>query len=1082
MKPLRIFKQEEASGMRKKGINKGISAGILFSVLLISWAWASKMPVNSRVHSPSRTFSPPQPSSNANQDPYQPFILRFKKDLWPLITRAESNCLLCHSKKNTSQLLLLPSAEASFKRLLREHFFDPQNPSSLLARLTSQDPHRRMPPPPMRAWSEKEITLLQNFMKGLQELPAKQGVPKEGEQFPPELLEPYRGKLKIEGPDNTFLTYYQLKKKIWTLFGDDWVRDDKDLFNENIALFGGADFVRSFNESSKATPSFLTGVDMMARDIASRAYINRTGPFVGRPENLPDPLKMKKPDPLYRREIQRLYRYLLFREPTEQEVQSAFRFIQNVYRNRQRLTSLSQTLRFELIVQDSQGLTTRKNFSLQITNSPLGLYQEFINQKQLGSNGLVKQKLSRLFTFKAKTPGQQFQISNEDTNGNVSIAGIEIKGPLPEETTKFLSVKDPLVQILGAWRLNNSNGIVSYEDNSENKGDSSLLIPIQVPRDGKYEITVVWREQENLATSVPIEVFSCDPTQHALKPSEPVPPPGEAHFWIDQTLDNIPYWDLKTAFQFGPEDGVEINNANTKRTVVADAVKFVPQGTGDPLLVRGTEAEGSEQWEKFDPGGFEPYNTIGPQLFSDGNKKKGELKILYKPSRKKAEWQPKKFYRVQIIFPGKAGNETQTPVRVRAQASSPIIQLRYPHHAQVGGKVFMDASASYNLQRSPLKFRWIQTGGPRVSLKDAYSPKTSFTVPSLSPQQAAWEGLCRALISHPDFLFTRPRSLVITRDPKERRRLQLVKIAQDLVARPPTREEIRQLDQGAPLSQLINTYLNSQEFKDFYFRRIRLYLESHGTEEEDEPARLWCYIAFNNRPFKEILTADYTVDKNFQRQPRPAYHGKTGLLTMKGFIQNKPGLPHFNYAAQVCEKFLGYVFEVPPAIVQMREGITAAATTDPNSICYSCHKILTPLAYQRLRWTDKGDYVERDESGKPIDDSDRGLVPSYPFKGRGMEAFALQAQHTERFLRSIIQTHFTFFFGREMRYSEDERRLYKRLWDAVHQNSFSIKALIRAIMTSKEYLEGASSPPPPRRKSPSPPPRRTASKRSPLLS
>lgn len=1055
--------------MERNIAHKGIFAGILFSVLLMSWTWASKTPINPRIR-PSSQSSP-----TANQDPYQPFILRFKKEIWSLMTQAQSNCLLCHGKKNPSQLLLLPSAEASFKRLLREHFFDPQNPSSLLARLTSKDPHRRMPPPPMMAWTEKETALLHRFMKDLQAFQTKLGTPKEEEQFPAELLEPYRGKPKTEEPDNTFLTYYQLKKKIWTLFGDDWVRDDKDLFNENIALFGGADFVRSFNESNKATPSFLTGVDMMARDVVSRAYINRTGPFERRPANLPNPLKMKNPNSLYRQEIRRLYRHLLFREPTEQEVQSAFRFLQNIYRNHQQLTLLPQTLRFELIVQDSQGLTTRKNFSLWVTHNSLGLYQEFINQQRSGSNGLARQKLNRRFTFKAKTPGQQFQISNEDTSGNVSIAGIEIKGPLPEETTKFLSVKDPSVQILGAWRLNNSNGITSYEDNNENKGDSTLLIPIQVPLDGKYEITVVWREQENLATDVPVEVLSYDPTQHSLKPPKPVPPQGEAHFWIDQTLDNIPYWDLKTAFQFGPEDGVEINNANTKRAVVADAVKFVPQRTGDTLLVRGTEAEGYEQWEKFDPGGFEPYNTIGPQLFSDGNKRKGELKIFYKPSRKE-EWHPKEFYRVQIVFPGKAGNETQTPVIVRARASSPIIQLRYPHHAQVGGKVFMDASASYNLQQSPLKFRWIQTGGPQALLKDPYSPKVSFIVPSLSPQQAAWEGLCRALISHPDFLFTRPRSLAITRDPKESRRLQLVKIAQDLVARPPTREEIRKLDQGTPLSQFIDTYLNSQEFKDFYFRRIRLYLESHGTEEEDEPARLWSYIAFNDRPFKEILTADYTVDKNFQRQPCPTYHGKTGLLTMKGFIQNKPGLPHFNYAAQVCEKFLGYVFEVPPAIVQMREGITAAATTDPHSICYSCHKILTPLAYQRLRWTDKGEYVEKDESGKPIDDSDRGLVSSYPFKGRGMEAFALQAQHTERFLRSIIQTHFIFYFGREMRYSEDERGLYKRLWDVVHQNHFSIKALIRAIVTSKEYLEGASSTPPPRRKSPSLMPRRTASR------
>ncbi len=44
----------------------------------------------------------------------------------------------------------------------------------------------------------------------------------------------------------------------------------------------------------------------------------------------------------------------------------------------------------------------------------------------------------------------------------------------------------------------------------------------------------------------------------------------------------------------------------------------------------------------------------------------------------------------------------------------------------------------------------------------------------------------------------------------------------------------------------MDEYLKGQEFRDFYFRRVRLYLESHGSEIEDEPARLWSYLALNN--------------------------------------------------------------------------------------------------------------------------------------------------------------------------------------------------------------------------------------------
>jgi hypothetical protein len=311
---------------------------------------------------------------------------------------------------------------------------------------------------------------------------------------------------------------------------------------------------------------------------------------------------------------------------------------------------------------------------------------------------------------------------------------------------------------------------------------------------------------------------------------------------------------------------------------------------------------------------------------------------------------------------------------------------------------------------------------------------------------------------HPDFVFTRPPSVAEPACGKFKSHLRLVKVAQDLVARPPTADELQQLANGSNIQDLVEGYLRSEQFKEFYFHRIRLYLESQGTELQDEPARLWCYIAFHDRPFQELLTADYTVGPDWEKHARPAWHGRTGILTTRGFIEGKPGLPHFNYAAQVAELFLGYVFEVPPEIVAQREGITAASTTEPSSICYNCHKILTPLAFQRSRWDDSGHYRMHDEYGLPIDESDQKLVASYPFAGDGLEAFASQAVRKERFIRTILNTHFTFYFGREMRYLEDERVLYKRLWDQVHRDGFTLRGLIKALVTSPEYLEGRPQP------------------------
>ncbi len=155
--------------------------------------------------------------------------------------------------------------------------------------------------------------------------------------------------------------------------------------------------------------------------------------------------------------------------------------------------------------------------------------------------------------------------------------------------------------------------------------------------------------------------------------------------------------------------------------------------------------------------------------------------------------------------------------------------------------------------------------------------------------------------------------------------------------------------------------------------------------------------------------------------------------------------------------FLGFVFEVPPDIVELREGITALGTTDPNSVCYSCHKILTPLAFQRLNWDDDGNFRLKNEDGLPIDASDQQVSEDYPFPGNGLEAFATQAVRKERFFRTMFNTHVHFYFGRPMRFREDERVLYKRLWDDTHASNFTIRSLIRSIVTSPEYLQRDSS-------------------------
>jgi hypothetical protein len=1027
---------------------------------------------------------PAPPAAAYSAEDIAAFSARFQRELWPLLTRKESGCAGCHNAGNPSQLRITGDPEALFKVLLSDGHFDPENAASLLARVTAPAGTTHMPPAPFAAWSEADIGLLRAFVNDLYAKRHKGGTHAD-ERFPVALTTPFAGKRASGGTDNTFLTYYQLRGKVKAIFDDDWHRDGKDLFEENLGQFGGADFVLSFNENARPTAQFLSGVDTLSKDVAARAYLASTGPFAGRAPSLPSPMTMKGPDAAYVREIDRLYQKLLFRPATPQELLASFRFLQDIYRVQKDLGSRDYDLRFALTARDPQGLTTTQPITMHVGADGYGLGQTLVDENSAAAHDektkLAKCRLAGPYTFKAGDAEQRVTVYNAGTRGNVLVHGIEVHGPLPDGPTRMIPITDPAVQPQGAWRMTQQDGVPCYEDGNQNKGASSLVIPLKVDKDGPYEVSLAWRSTETTrnfggkrrgfsapnAENVLVEVRSYDKSRLVAPSPPPVPPRGEARFTMDQSDDTVQFWNAATPFRFGEGDGVEITNGQTRGRVVADAVKFSPvvlpgvktaSSDATTFFVPAKSAQGQEQWKDYVRGQYTFYRPVGPRVVSDESDPtlKGKLSLYYRPAVRADDWKPGSFYRVEIGYPGAVQNDSSVPVTIRAKESAPILRVVHPVHAHVGGVMTLDATGSYNTQQTPLQLTWRQIDGAQAPLADPHAARLRFTLPALSAQETAWEGLCRALMKHPDFLFTRPLSLATTRDPKVRQRLQLVKIAQDLVGRTPTAAELAKLDRGASLAALVDAYLATREFQDFYFHRIRLYLESHGTEEDDEPVRLWSSIAFDNRSFKEILTADYTVDADGKRQSRPDYYGKSGVLTMKGFIKGKPGLPHFNYAAQVCEKFLGYVFEVPAEIVKMRDGITAASTTSPSGVCYACHKILTPLAYQRTQWTDTGLYQPKDDRGRLIDASDHQLVPSYPFKGSGMEAFALQAQNKERFVRTILQTHFIFYFGREMRYDKEERGLYRRLWETEKANGYRIKGLIRALLTSPEYLNGGT--------------------------
>ena len=209
---------------------------------------------------------------------------KFQKEIYPLLTRGqEDSCVSCHDVDAKSSLKFFGNVTNDFKLLLNDGYFATQGSDTLLGRITTDNPKKRMPKgKSVKPWTAAEVQQLKGFLAELNQYVKIDG--QSDELFPAALLTAYAGPVS-DSLDNQFITYRQLRGKIKAIYDDDWMRDGRDRFQENLAMFGGADFKERFNESSKASSSFLTGLEMLARDVTARAYTQKTGPFAGRPDS-----------------------------------------------------------------------------------------------------------------------------------------------------------------------------------------------------------------------------------------------------------------------------------------------------------------------------------------------------------------------------------------------------------------------------------------------------------------------------------------------------------------------------------------------------------------------------------------------------------------------------------------------------------------------------------------------------------------------------------------------------------------------------------------------------------------------------
>jgi hypothetical protein len=110
---------------------------------------------------------PPQ-FDNLTDKERDAFAERFEREIWPLMTRnGKDGCVGCHSSAGTvSALRFAGSARKDFAMLLKEGFLLPDDPGSLLARITERDEERRMPYG-KKPWAEKDVQVLREFLGAL---------------------------------------------------------------------------------------------------------------------------------------------------------------------------------------------------------------------------------------------------------------------------------------------------------------------------------------------------------------------------------------------------------------------------------------------------------------------------------------------------------------------------------------------------------------------------------------------------------------------------------------------------------------------------------------------------------------------------------------------------------------------------------------------------------------------------------------------------------------------------------------------------------------------------------------------------
>jgi hypothetical protein len=162
------------------------------------------------------------------------------------------------------------------------------------------------------------------------------------------------------------------------------------------------------------------------------------------------------------------------------------------------------------------------------------------------------------------------------------------QGVIAANTLPGIVVDDTQARKVGVW--SESRVVTPYigsgysHDDNSGKGEKTLTFQPEIPAAGVYEVRLAYTPGTNRAPAVPVTVFSADGEDIVTVDMKTDPP-------IDGRFVSLG----RHRFERNGQGYVMISNADTKGTVVGDAVQFLPADAADRADAAAAQAQAQAQ-------------------------------------------------------------------------------------------------------------------------------------------------------------------------------------------------------------------------------------------------------------------------------------------------------------------------------------------------------------------------------------------------------------------------------------------------------------------------------------------------------